>query len=83
MRREFQRLLQPWPPGRYVEAYRRSGGILNLFTPPWSEKQDEVWNNLLAKWKAKTFADDSARRAALTGLEQQWNNTPHSASLCE
>ena len=77
VRREFQRLLQPWPPGRYVEAYRRSGGILNLFTPPWGEKQDEVWNRLLAEWKAKTFSDDSARRAALSELEQQWNNAPH------
>jgi len=40
-------------------------------------KQDEVWNNLLTEWKAKTFSDDSARRAALSELEQQWNNAPH------
>ncbi|MBI3913082.1 MAG: hypothetical protein HY327_02630 [Chloroflexi bacterium] len=77
VRREFQRLLQPWHPGRYVESYRRSGGILNLFTPPWGEKQDESWNNLLAEWKARTFADDRSRRVALAELEQQWNNTPH------
>jgi hypothetical protein len=77
VRREFQRLLLPWPPGRYVEAYRRSGGILNLFTPPWGEKQDEVWNKMLAGWKATTFADDSTKQAALSELELQWNNTPH------
>ncbi len=79
VRREFQRLLQPWHPGRYVEGYRRSGGILNLFTPPWGEKQDERWNQLIARsaWKAKTFADDRSRRVALAELEQEWNNTPH------
>jgi hypothetical protein len=77
VRREIQRLLQPWPPGRYVEAYRRSGGILNLFTPPWGEKQDEVWNKLLAEWKAQTFADDNAGQVALAELEQQWNSTSH------
>lgn len=77
VRREFQRLLQPWPPGRYVEAYRRSGGILNLFTPPWGEKQDEAWNKMLAEWRAQTFAGDGAKQAALSEWEQQWNNTPH------
>lgn len=79
VRQEFQRLLQPLPQGRYVEAYRRTGGILNLFTPPWGEKQDEVWNKLLARsaWQAQTFADNRARQAALVELEQQWNNTPH------
>lgn len=77
VRREFQRLLQPWPQGRYVQAYRRSGGILNLFTPPWGEKQDEVWSDLLAELKAKPLPDDRSRRAALAELEQQWNNSPH------
>jgi len=77
VRREFQRLLQPWPQGRYVDAYRRSGGILNLFTPPWGERQDEVWNNRVAEWKAKTFADEKTRRAALAELEHQWIITPH------
>jgi hypothetical protein len=77
VRKEFQRLLHPWSPGRYVQAYRRSGGILNLFTPPWGEKQDELWVKLVAEWKAKTFADDKARQAALADLEQRWNHTPH------
>ena len=77
IRREFQRLLQPWPAGRYVEAYRRSGGILNLFTPTWGEKQDEMWSKMLAERQAATFADERARRAALIELEQQWNTTPH------
>jgi hypothetical protein len=77
IRREFQRLLQPWPSGRYVEAYRRSGGILNLFTPAWGEPQDEVWSTILAEWQAAAFTDERARRAALIDLEQQWNTTPH------
>jgi tRNA nucleotidyltransferase/poly(A) polymerase len=76
IRREFQRLLQPWPAGRYVEAYRRSGGILNLFTPVWGENQDEVWLKMLAGWQATLFADERARRTALIELEQQWNTTP-------
>ncbi len=78
VRREFQRLLQPWPQGRFVEAYHRSGGILNLFTPPWGEKQDDVWVNLLAEWRAQAFADESVRQAAKVELEQRWNLTPHS-----
>jgi hypothetical protein len=77
VRREFQRLLQPWPQGRYVDAYRRSGGILNLFTPPWDERQDEVWSKLLTAWKTKTLGDETSRQSALAQLEQQWNNTPH------
>ncbi len=76
IRREFQRLLQPWPTGRYVEAYRRSGGILNLFTPAWGEQQDEVWSKLLAGWQATSFVDEHTRRLALIELEQQWNTTP-------
>jgi hypothetical protein len=76
-RREMRRLLQPWPGGRYTDAYQRSGGILNLFTPPWDERQDEVWAEMLAGWEAETFVDDDARREALRALEQRWNVTPH------
>jgi hypothetical protein len=76
-RREMRRLLQPWPGGRYTAAYQRSGGILNLFTPPWDERQDEVWAEMLAGWEAETFADDDARQEALRALEQRWNTTPH------
>ena len=76
-RREARRLLQPWPDGRYIDAYHRSGGILNLFTPPWDERQDEVWAAMLAGWKAKAFANDDDRQEALRTLEQQWNTTPH------
>jgi hypothetical protein len=75
--KEARRLLQPWPEGRYTDAYHRSGGILNLFTPPWDERQDEVWAEMLAGWKAQTFADTDARQEALRALEQQWNAGPH------
>jgi hypothetical protein len=77
-RREACRLLQPWPDGRYTDAYRRTGGILNLFTPPWGEQDDEVWVETLAGWHAGTFPDEESRQEALRALEQQWNNTPHS-----
>lgn len=70
-------LLQPWPQGRHVEAYRRSGGILNLFTPPWGEGEDELWTELLAGWQEETFADEPSRQEALRALEQRWNTTSH------
>jgi hypothetical protein len=77
IRREAQRLVRPWPEGRYTDAYRRSGGILNVFTPPWGEEQDEVWAERVAAWKAQTFPNDQARQKAFRALEQQWNTTPH------
>jgi hypothetical protein len=77
IRGDAQRLLRPWPDGRYTEAYRRSGGILNVFTPPWGEQEDEVWAEMLAGWQAETFADEDARQAALRALERRWNTTPH------
>ena len=67
VRREMQRLLQPWPAGRHTVAYRRSGGILNIFTPPWGEEQDEGWANLLAE----------RGTASLAELAERWNTTPH------
>ncbi len=76
VRREFERLLQPWPIGRYMDAYRRSGGILNLFTPAWNEKQDDIWSQWLADWKTATYTDECVRRTALLELEQRWNTTP-------
>ena len=77
MRREMRRLLHPWPEGRYTEAYRRSGGILNLFTPPWDEQQDEVWAEMVAGWEAEQFTGEGARQAALRALEVRWNQTSH------
>ena len=74
---EARRLLQPWPDGRYTDAYRRTGGILNLFTSPWGEREDEVWAEMLAGWKAEAFPDESARQEALRSLEQRWNHAPH------
>ena len=75
--REARRLLKPWPDGRYTDAYQRTGGILNLFTPPWGAREDEVWAEMLAEWKAEAFPDESARQEALRSLEQRWNHAPH------
>jgi hypothetical protein len=77
IRKDAQRLLRPWPDGRYADAYRRSGGILNAFTPPWGEPQDEVWAEMVAEWESKAFPDNQARQEALRALEKQWNTTPH------
>jgi hypothetical protein len=77
VRREARRLLQPWPGGRYTGAYQRSGGILNVFTPPWGEPQDEVWLKMRAGWEAETFPHEQARQEALRELERQWNTMPH------
>jgi len=66
----IRRLLRPWPDGRYAEAYGRSGGILNLLTPPWGEEQDEAWKAMLAE---RITEDVEALRA----LGQRWNTTPH------
>jgi hypothetical protein len=75
--RKIRRLLQPWPEGRYTDAYQRSGGILNVLTPPWGEEQDVVWQQMFADWKMTDFPDDVARQEALSTLEQEWNTTPH------
>jgi hypothetical protein len=77
IRKEAQRLLEPWPDGRFADAYRRSGGILNMFTPPWGEPQDEVWAKMMTEWQSETFPDDLARAEALRTLEKRWNATPH------
>jgi hypothetical protein len=76
-RMEMQRLLQPWPEGRYTPAYHRSGGILNLLTPPWSEPQDEGWAELLAGWEEGAWPSERARQRALQAVEQQWNSMSH------
>ena len=51
-------------------AYGRLGGILNLFTPPWGEKQDFAWHSLRSAWKAQSFHDENARRVARVEAEQ-------------
>ena len=61
IRRDAQRLIRPWPDGRYTDAYQRSGGILNVFTPPWGEPQDEVWAKMVTGWEAETFPSEQAR----------------------
>jgi hypothetical protein len=76
-RKKMEQFLQPWSEGRYTEAYNRSGGILNLFTPPWGERQDEVWADMIAGWEIEAFPDEEARQEALRELEWQWNTMPH------
>lgn len=73
----MRRLLRPWGEGRYTEAYTRTGGILNLFTPPWGETQDDVWAGMVTGWKSEAFPDEKARQDAFRTLERQWNTAPH------
>ncbi|MGD8465277.1 MAG: hypothetical protein PVI09_15540 [Anaerolineae bacterium] len=77
IRKDAQLLLRPWPDGRYTDAYRRSGGILNVFTPPWGDSEDDVWAEMIAELERKTFPDDEDRQEAHRALEKQWNTTPH------
>ena len=74
---KMRRLLRPWQQGRYTEAYKRSGGILNYLTPPWGTEQDEMWAEIVAAWKVTSFVDDRARQSAMRDLEQEWNHRPH------
>jgi hypothetical protein len=76
-KRIMRRLLQPWGDGRYTDAYARTGGILNLFTPSWGEVQDDVWAGMVTGWESATFPDEKARQEAFRALEQQRNTTPH------
>jgi hypothetical protein len=73
----MRRLLQPWQPGRYTEAYTRTGGVLNYLTPPWGTEQDELWAEMVTGWKATSFASSDARVRAMRDLEQEWNHRPH------
>lgn len=79
IRRQMAQLLRPWPEGRYTPAYERSGGILNLLTPPWGEAQDEVWVTMLTDggFRAGESPTGADRQAAYRDLEQRWNRSPH------
>jgi len=65
-------LLAPWPKGRYTLAFRRSGGILNLFSPLWDGEED-VWKRMVAMEKESMGGqgyEPSLR------LQHAWNHTP-------
>lgn len=66
-------LVAPWPKGRYGQALKRSGGILNLFRPLWRGQQEPVWDGMLSAWRS-----GGAKRPMAPPLELQhaWNHTP-------
>lgn len=76
-RQIMRRLLRPWGQGRYTAAYARTGGILNLFTPPWGKAQDEVWAAMVAAWEGEAFASAADRQEARRALEARWNTRSH------
>ncbi len=77
LKRYARKLLRPWPKGRYTPSYRRSGGILNIFTPPWGKQEDELWEAMLDEWRRQDFPNDTERQEARRALKQKWNHTPH------
>jgi hypothetical protein len=68
----------PRPEGRYVEAYNKSGGVLNVFNEPVTEEDDEFWQQLVAEQiEGRTFASEGERTAAWREIEQKWNEAPN------
>jgi hypothetical protein len=57
-----------------VEAYRRIGGILNVFTPKWGEAEDETWAALVTEAGPVANCHFGADRRELA---ERWNHTPH------
>lgn len=71
-------LESPRPEGRYVEAYSKSGGVLNLLNEPVTAEDDEFWQQLVAEQiEGRTFANGEERAAAWREIEQRWNETPN------
>lgn len=76
--RYLAQLESPRPEGRYVEAYGKSGGVLNLLNEPVTAEDDEFWQQLVAeRIEGRTFANEEERAAAWREIEQQWNETPN------
>jgi hypothetical protein len=60
--------------GRYVEAYGRSGGLLNLFNPWATEADDDQWAEMqagIAHLEGRALAEAEIEIARL------WNETAH------
>lgn len=60
--------------GRYVEAYRRSGGVLNLFNPWATEADDDQWAEMkagIAHLEGRALTEAEIEIAGL------WNETAH------
>ena len=71
-------LESPRSEGRYVEAYNKSGGVLNLLSEPVTAEDDEFWQQLVAEQiEGRTFASEEERAAAWREIEQKWNETPN------
>jgi hypothetical protein len=71
-------LKSPRPGGRYVEAYNKSGGVLNLLNEPVTEEDDEFWQQLVTEQiEGRTFASQEEQAAAWREIEQKWNETPN------
>lgn len=65
------------PGRRYVEAYQKSGGLLNIFAERVTEADDDFWHQLVReRIEGVEFPDEEARAHAWREIEGIWNETP-------
>jgi len=63
---------------RYVEAYEKSGGLLNFLLPDPREEDDEVWRNLYERYVAEeSFSSEEEKQRRLEEVSVLWNYTPN------
>ena len=66
------------PNSRYLSAYQKSGGLLNLLLPFPEEQYDEVWNDLYRKYfQSKTYTSETERQQRLREIGLLWNDIPN------
>ncbi|HID85884.1 MAG TPA: DUF2384 domain-containing protein, partial [Anaerolineae bacterium] len=77
--KEYLAQLEPLrePGRRYVEAYQKSGGLLNIFAERVTEADDDFWHQLVReRIEGVEFPDEEARARAWREIEGIWNETP-------
>lgn len=76
----YRAVLDLAPPAlgrRLIEAYERSGGMLNLFAEPVGEDDDEQWQALVReRLEQAEPADSGARARAEAEVNETWNDMP-------
>lgn len=79
MLKDYLAQLEPLrePGRRYVEAYQKSGGLLNIFAEKVTEADDDFWHQLVKeRIEGVDFPDEEARASAWREIEDIWNRTP-------
>lgn len=60
---------------RYIEAFQRTGGLLNLFHLFGGREIDPLWEEWMKKLDAEAF-EPAERERRLEQMAQEWNQTP-------